>query len=166
MLVGVLLSLIFLLPRIRSMKTVNTGQVCSRFSGRLWRGFYGTFFHYLFLLSFNSSLLGLEPSQNPQCLASGPNKAQALRSHCKNSVRDTVIGKRRICLASERSTLHRVYFTEGKCRGHGMWCGYFLPVGQIRMLLSGRIFPTIGEPPTPLSFDSDLELSCHFWMCH
>ena len=29
------------------------------------------------------------------------------------------------------------------------------------MLLSGRIIPTIGEPPTPLSFDSVLEWSCH-----
>ena len=29
------------------------------------------------------------------------------------------------------------------------------------MLLSGRIIPTIGEPPTPLPFDSVLELSCH-----
>ena len=27
--------------------------------------------------------------------------------------------------------------------------------------MSGRIIPTIGEPPSPLSFDSDLELSCH-----
>ena len=29
------------------------------------------------------------------------------------------------------------------------------------MLMSGRIIPTIGEPSTPLSFDSALELSCH-----
>ena len=29
------------------------------------------------------------------------------------------------------------------------------------MLMSGEIIPTIGEPPTPLSFDSALELSCH-----
>ena len=29
------------------------------------------------------------------------------------------------------------------------------------MLMSGRIIPTIGEPPTPLSFDSVLEWSCH-----
>ena len=27
--------------------------------------------------------------------------------------------------------------------------------------MSGRIIPTIGEPPTPSSFDSALELSCH-----
>ena len=27
--------------------------------------------------------------------------------------------------------------------------------------MSGRIIPTIGEPSTPLSFDSALELSCH-----
>ena len=30
-------------------------------------------------------------------------------SHRKNSVRDTAIGKRWICLDSERSTLHRVW---------------------------------------------------------
>ena len=33
------------------------------------------------------------------------------------------------------------------------------------MLMSGRIITTIGEPPTPPSFDSDLELSCHPWVC-
>ena len=32
------------------------------------------------------------------------------------------------------------------------------------MLMSGRIIPAIGEPPTPLSFDSALELSCHLDM--
>ena len=32
------------------------------------------------------------------------------------------------------------------------------------MLMSGRIILTIGEPPTPLSFDSALELSCHLDM--
>ena len=32
------------------------------------------------------------------------------------------------------------------------------------MLLSGRIIPTIGEPPTPPSFDSALELSCYLWV--
>ena len=26
--------------------------------------------------------------------------------------------------------------------------------------------PTHGEALTPLSFDSDLELSCHLWLCH
>ena len=40
--------LIFFVPRIRPMKTVSTDQVFSRFSGRLWRGFLGTFFPLLF----------------------------------------------------------------------------------------------------------------------
>ena len=31
--------------------------------------------------------------------------------------------------------------------------------------MSGRIIPTIGEPPTPPSFDSALELSCHLCVC-
>ena len=34
------------------------------------------------------------------------------------------------------------------------------------MLMSGRIISTIGKPPTPLSLDSDLKLSCHLWVCH
>ena len=55
------------------------------------------FSHCFFLPSFMSSLPGLEPGQIPSCLASGPNEAQALMSHCKNSVRDTAIGKRWIC---------------------------------------------------------------------
>ena len=29
------------------------------------------------------------------------------------------------------------------------------------MLMNGRIISTVGEAPTPLSFDSVLELSCH-----
>ena len=33
------------------------------------------------------------------------------------------------------------------------------------MLISERIIPAIGEPPTLPSFDSDLELSCHLWVC-
>ena len=91
---GVLLSLIFFLPMIRPMKTVSTVQAFSRFSGRLWRGFLSTFSPMLFLLSFSSSLPGLEPSQNLRGLASGPNEVQAPMSHCKNSVRDMGIGKR------------------------------------------------------------------------
>ena len=63
-----------------------------------------------FLPSFSSSLPGLEPGQNPWCLALGSNEAQALMSYqSKNSVRDAVIGKRWICFDSERSTLHRVW---------------------------------------------------------
>ena len=78
----------------------------------------------LFLLSLISSLLGLEPGQKPWHLASGANEAQALMSHPKNSVTDTMMGKRWVCSDSERSTLCRVWaITEGKCCGHGMWCG-------------------------------------------
>ena len=51
-----------------------------------------SFSSLLGLKSF-SSLLGLEPSQNPGCLASGPNEAQALMSHCKNSEIDKAISK-------------------------------------------------------------------------
>ena len=60
--VRVLLSLIFV-PKIRPMKTVSTGQVFSRFPGRLLRGFLGTFFPLLFppvlqLLSSSMPLFG------------------------------------------------------------------------------------------------------------
>ena len=78
----------------------------------------------LFLLSFISSLLGLEPGQKPWHLASGANEAQDLMSHPKNSVTDTMIGKRWVFSDAERSTLRRVWaITEGKCCDHGMWCG-------------------------------------------
>ena len=51
--------------------------------------------HGFFLLSFSSlSGSGLEPNQKPGCPASGPNIAQALRSHCKNSLRVKAIDKR------------------------------------------------------------------------
>ena len=46
--VGVTLSLLFSVPRIRPMKTVSTSQIFSKFSGGLWRGFLGTFFPLLF----------------------------------------------------------------------------------------------------------------------
>ena len=49
-------------------------------------------------------------------------KLRFLMSHCKNSVGDTVIGKRWICSDSERSTLHRVWaITEESAVG--MECG-------------------------------------------
>ena len=58
----------------------------------------------------------------------------------------------------------------GHCRGQGLrpqnaaWLGFVSTV-VIHMLVSGRIIPAIGEPPTPPSFDSALELSCHLWVC-
>ena len=54
--VRVLLSLISFVPRIGPMKTVSTGQVFSRFSDRLWRGFLGTFSPLLFPPILSSSL--------------------------------------------------------------------------------------------------------------
>ena len=94
---GVLLSLIFFVPRIKPMKTERRSGIQQIFwqamKGIPWHAFSTAFF----LLFLSSSLLGLEPGQNPRCLASGPNKNQALMSHCKNSVRDTAIGKRWIC---------------------------------------------------------------------
>ena len=65
------------------------------------------FFPLVFPPVLCSSLLGVEPGQNPWCLASGPN--EALMSHCKNSVRDTAIGNRWIYSDSEKSTCHRVW---------------------------------------------------------
>ena len=37
-------------------------------------------------------------------------------------------------------------------------------MGLIHMLMSGKIIPAIGEPPTPLSFDSASELLSHLWV--
>ena len=47
-------------------------------------------------------------------------KLRLLIFHCKkNTVRDTAIDKKYICLDSERSTVHRVCaLTEGECGGH------------------------------------------------
>ena len=93
-LMGVLLSLLFSVPRIRPVKTVSTGHKFNRFSSRLWRGSLVTFFPLVFLPVLQLSLPRLKPDQIPGCLASGPDEAQALMSHCKNSVRDKAIGKR------------------------------------------------------------------------
>ena len=101
---GVLLSLIFV-PRIRPMKTMSTVRYLTGFPAGCERDSLAHFS----LPYFSISLPGLEPCQNPWYLASEPNEAQALISHCKNSVRDTVIGKRWICLDSEKRTLHRVW---------------------------------------------------------
>ena len=89
------------------------------------------FSHCFCLLSFSSSLSGLKPGQNPRYLASELNELQALMSHCKNSVRDTVIGKRWICSDSERSTLHRVWAITEESAG-AMECGVasFLELGE------------------------------------
>ena len=52
-------------------------------------------------------------------------------SHCKNSVRDTEIGKRWICSDSERSTLCRVWaMAEGKCFCHGCGVARFGELGE------------------------------------
>ena len=89
------------------------------------------FSHCFCLLSFSSSLPGLKPGQNPRYLVSGPNELQPLMSHCKNSVRDTVIGKRWIYSDSERSTLHRVWTITEESAG-AMECGMasFFELGE------------------------------------
>ena len=61
----------------------STGQRASKFSSRLRRGFLGTSFPLLFPLFLPLFLPGCEPDQNPGY------PAQALRSYCKNSVRDS-----------------------------------------------------------------------------
>ena len=70
---------------------LSTGQISSKFSSRLWRGFLGTFFPLLFPPILQLSIPDCEPDQNPGC------PTQALRSYCKNSVRDKVISGRWIC---------------------------------------------------------------------
>ena len=50
------LSLTSFVPRIRSMKTVGTGQAFSSFSRKLWKGFLNSFPHCFFLPSFSSPL--------------------------------------------------------------------------------------------------------------
>ena len=101
-----------------------------------------------FLLSF-SSLLGLEPGQNPGCPASGPNVAQALISHCKNSVSDKAIRGGFV-------RIHREAHSSGcgpypRARAWAKECGLArFCYGVNSYATVGRIIPIIGEPPTPL----------------
>ena len=103
--------------------------------------------HCFFFLSFSSFLPGLEPSQNPLCLASGPNEAQDLMSHCKNSVRDTKIGKRCICSYSERSTLHRVWaITEESAVALECGLSIFCQLGEFICWVGGSPQPLGNHP--------------------
>ena len=83
------------------------------------------FSHCFSLPSFRSSLLGLEPGQNPWCLVLRPNEAQASDGSLqKNSARDTEIGEGWVCSDLERSIVHRMWaIKEDECGGHGMWYG-------------------------------------------
>ena len=56
---GVLLSLIFFVPRVRPMKTASTGQAFSKFSQQVMKGILGMFF---FTLLFPPVLQLLSPS--------------------------------------------------------------------------------------------------------
>ena len=104
--------------------------------------------------------LGLRPSQNPQYLVSGPNEA-----HCrKNSVRDTVIGKRWIYSDTESSPLHRQRGPSQTARAAwslawlvfiGWWVGgLFQPLWG-----RGRDFQDLGHRPL-------LGLLPVAWNCH
>ena len=81
------------------------------------------FFPLIFLLFFSSSLPGLEPGQNPRCLASGPNETQVLDvSLQNNSLSDTAIGKSR-SVRTQREAQSRVCPTiEDECGSYEM-CG-------------------------------------------
>ena len=88
-------------------------------------------------------------------------------SHCKNSIRDTVIDKRWIYLDSERSTLHRVWaFTEANAvtmdvvwLGFASWVNSYASEWEDHPNYWGTTHPSVfGQ--------SALQLSCHFWVCH
>ena len=91
-------------------------------------------------------------------------KLRLLMSHCKkNSVRDTAMDKRWICWDFKRSTLQECGPSQsGEQRPWNVV--WFSQAGLLHRLRSGRIIPTIGESPTPQSFDSVLELSRHLWV--
>ena len=91
------------------------------------------------------------------------NEAQVLDVSLKiNSVRNTAIGKRWICSDLERNTLYYRGWMQGP--QNVMWLVFKSWI--ISCANEWRIIPTIGEPPTPRSFDSDLELSWYLWVCH
>ena len=77
------------LPCSKNQASENsTSQIASKFSSRLRRGFLGTSFPLLSPLFLPLFLPGRKPDQNPGY------PVQALRSYCKNSVRDKAISGR------------------------------------------------------------------------
>ena len=100
-----------LCARDQTNETVSTGQIFSKFSGGLWRGFLGTFFPLL----FPSCPSALSRDSSP----AKTNETQALMSHCKNSLRDKAIrgGFGRIQREATRQGVNH-------CRGQGLgpWC--------------------------------------------
>ena len=81
-------------------------------------------------------------------------------------MRDTAIDKRWIWSDSESSMLHSVWaVAEGKQWPWNVVWFVFLS-WVISYANEGEILPTIGEPPTPGSFDNALELSWHGCIYH
>ena len=91
-------------------------------------------------------------------------------SHCKNSVRDTVIRGWFVMIQREAHSAGCGPFAEGKGLGHGLrpwnlvWLGFASWVNSCANVWEDH--PNHGEPHTPPSFDSALKLSCHLWVCH
>ena len=109
--------------------------------GILWHVFRTAFSSYPSALSQDSSL-------------AKTNETQALMSHCNDSLRDKAIRGGFVRIQRE-STLQGVNHCQGMAR--------FCEGGGIHMLMSGRIIPTIGEPPTPPSFDTATS-GCVCWL--
>ena len=95
-------------------------------------------------------------------------KLRFLMSHCKKvqwetqwEVRGRLFGFRE--RHSPQSVSHHRGYMQQPC--NVVWLVFLWP-GWFHILMSGRITPTIGEPPTPWSFHSTLELLRHLWVCH
>ena len=76
-----------------------------------------------------------------------------------------MVDKRWICSDTERSTPQSV----GHHRGQVLWpwnvVGLVFWSWVISYANEWEGHPNKWGPPTPLSFDSALELSCHLWVC-
>ena len=82
-----------------------------------WQAMKGILWH-VFPTAFSSCPSAHSQDSSP----AKTNEAQALMSHCKNSLRNKAIIKRWICLDSKRGTLQEtVGHHRGECKGHGMW---------------------------------------------
>ena len=134
---GVLLPLLFSVPRLRPMETVSTGQEFSRF---FWQAMKGIPWH-VFPTAFSScpSALSWDSSQ----------KVRGGFVRIQRGAHDSGCGPlpRARAQATECSL---VRFSEHSVNSYAN---------------DGRIIPAIGEPPTPPSFDSAFELSCYLWVC-
>lgn len=149
------------------MKTVSTGQVFGRFSSRLWRGFLGTFSPLLFPPILQLLSPGTWARRKPMvpgfrnwwCSGSG----HLIEKKFSERHSDTLSGG---FVQIQRSTLHRVWaIAEGEWVQQTWNVVWLVFYGWV-ISYANEWEDHYGEPPTPQSFDSALELSRCLRVCY